>query len=156
MVFLPRASYPLWTLTGPLVLSFNCWHQARMTSLWTRLTGGRTAGRGGMGIRVGAFGGFTPSQRCDMSPGPQAVLFFVSLFLLVPCAEFFAISASPEVPCPFSASTDVGLQLIRSSDFSVELFWGQRNQPVIVLGSDPLHPLPIPHVQGTKTITELC
>ena len=93
-----------------------------MTSLWTRLTGGGTAGRGGMGIRVGAFGGFTPSQRCDMSPGPQAVLFFVSLFLLVPCAEFFAISASPEVSCPFSASTDVGLQLIRSSDFSVESF----------------------------------
>ena len=36
--------------------------------------------------------------------------------------NFFAISASPEVPCPFSASTDVSLQLIGSSDFSVELF----------------------------------
>ena len=95
-----------------------------------------------MGMRVGVFGGFTPAQRCDVSPGPQAVLFFVSLFLLVPCAEFFAFSVSPEVPCPSSASTDVSLQLVCSSDFSLELFWGQRNQLVIVLGSAPLHPLP--------------
>ena len=70
------------------------------------------------------------------------MLFFVSLFLFVPCAEFFAISVSAEVPSPSSASTDVSLQLICSSDFSVELFWGQRNQPVIILGYDPLHPLP--------------
>ena len=93
-----------------------------MTSLWIRLTGGRTSGRGGMGIRVGVFGGFTLAQCCDVSPGQQAVLFFVSLFLLVPCAEFFAFSASPEVPCPSSPSTDVSLQLVCSSDFSLELF----------------------------------
>ena len=75
-----------------------------------------------MGILVGVFGGFTLAQCCDVSPGPQAVLFFVSLFLLVPCAEFFAFSVSPEVPCPSSASTDVSLQLVCSSDFSLELF----------------------------------
>ena len=48
--------------------------------------------------------------------------FFLSLFLLVPCAEFFAFSASPEVPCASSASTDVRVQLACSSDFSLELF----------------------------------
>ena len=93
-----------------------------MTSLWTRLTGGRTSGRGGMGILVGVFRGFTLAQCCDVSPGLQAVLFFVSLFLLVPCAEFFDFSASPEVPCASSASTDVRVQLACSSDFSLELF----------------------------------
>lgn len=68
-----------------------------------------------MGIGVGVFG------NCDVSLDLK-LCYFLSLFLLVPCAEFFAISASPEVPCPFSASTDVSLQLIGSSDFSVELF----------------------------------
>ena len=51
-----------------------------------------------MGIGVGVFG------NCDVSLDLK-LCYFLSLFLLVPCAEFFAISASPEVPSPSSAST---------------------------------------------------
>lgn len=57
----------------------------------------------------------------DVSPGLQAVLFFVSLFLFGPCAEFLLSLFHQKFPCPSSASTDVSLQLVCSSDFSLEL-----------------------------------